>query len=38
MKKYPALKAGLNIVDGKVVLHEIADLFKLPYTPVEDVL
>ncbi len=38
LKKYPALKAGLNIVEGKVVLQQIADLFSLPYTPVDEVL
>lgn len=34
----PALKAGLNIVNGKVVLPEIAEQFGLSHTPVEDVL
>jgi alanine dehydrogenase len=34
----PALKAGLNIVKGKVVLPEIARQFGLPHTPVEEVL
>ena len=34
----PALKAGLNIVRGKVVLPEIAQQFGLPHTPVEEML
>ena len=34
----PALKAGLNIVKGKVVLPEIAQQFGLPHTPVEEML
>jgi alanine dehydrogenase len=34
----PALKAGLNIVEGKVVLQAIAEQYGLPYTPVEEVL
>lgn len=38
MKSNSCLKAGLNIVEGKVVLQEIADIFKLPYTPVDEVL
>ena len=33
-----ALKKGLNVVDGKVVFKPVADLYSLPYTPVEDVL
>ena len=33
-----ALKKGLNVVDGKVVYKAVADLYSLPYTPVEDVL
>ena len=33
-----ALKAGLNIVDGKVVLQAIAEQYGLPYTPVDSVL
>lgn len=35
---HPLLKAGLNIVEGKVVLPEIAELFGLPCTPVDEVL
>jgi len=38
MNKYPAIRAGLNIADGKVVLPEIAELFGLPITPVEEAL
>ena len=38
MNKYPAIRAGLNIADGKVVLPEIAGLFGLPITPVEEAL
>ena len=38
MLENPALKAGLNIVRGKVVLAEIAEQFGLPHTPVEEVL
>jgi len=34
----PALKAGLNIVKGRVVLPEIAETFGLPCTPVEDLM
>jgi alanine dehydrogenase len=30
-----ALKKGLNIVEGKVVYKAVADVFGLPYTPVE---
>ena len=33
-----ALKKGLNVVDGKVVFKPVADLYSLPYTPVDDVL
>lgn len=32
------LKAGLNIVSGKVVLKEIADQYGLPHTQVEEIL
>lgn len=38
MKADPALMAGLNIVEGKVVLREIADLFGLPHVPVDEML
>ncbi len=33
-----ALCRGLNIVDGKVVFKAVADVFGLPYTPVENVI
>ena len=33
-----ALKKGLNVVYGKVVFKPVADLYSLPYTPVDDVL
>lgn len=33
-----ALRRGLNIVEGKVVFKAVADVFSLPYTPVEEVL
>ncbi len=32
------LKLGLNIVNGKIVYHAVAEAFDLPYTPVEEVL
>jgi len=38
MRENPALKAGLNVAEGKVVLREIADQYGLPYTPGEEVL
>ena len=38
MLENPALKAGLNIVGGKVVFPEIAETFGLPATPVDAVL
>ncbi len=34
----PALKKGLNIVDGKVVYKAVAEAFDLPYTEVNTVL
>ncbi len=37
-RTHQPLKAGLNIVEGKVVLREIAELFNLPYVPVDEVL
>ncbi|MGM9803138.1 MAG: alanine dehydrogenase [Muribaculaceae bacterium] len=37
-KDDPALKLGLNIVDGKVTFPAVAHVFNLPYTPVEEVL
>jgi len=30
-----ALTKGLNIVDGKVVFKAVADVFNLPYEPVD---
>ena len=33
-----ALKKGLNIVEGKVTFKAIADVFDLPYEPVENIL
>jgi alanine dehydrogenase len=30
-----ALAKGLNIVDGKVVFKAVADVFNLPYEPVD---
>jgi alanine dehydrogenase len=38
MLRNRALRAGLNIVDGKVVLQSIADQYNLPCVPVDDVL
>ena len=37
-QKNNTLKTGLNIVDGKVTFKEVADLFDLPYVPVDEVL
>ncbi|MGN0214457.1 MAG: alanine dehydrogenase [Muribaculaceae bacterium] len=37
-KDDPALKLGLNIVEGKVTFPAVANVFGLPYTPVEEVL
>jgi alanine dehydrogenase len=34
----PAIARGLNIVEGRVVFREVAQLFGLPYTPLEKVL
>ena len=34
----PALKYGLNMVEGKVTYEAVAKVFNLPYTPVDDVL
>ena len=34
-EEYPALKLGLNIVEGKVVYKAIADVFGLKYEPIE---
>ena len=33
-----ALARGLNIVGGRVTFKAVADVFNLPYTPVEEVL
>lgn len=38
MQDNPALKAGLNIVGGKVCFPEVAETFGLPHTPVEECL
>ena len=38
MQDNPALKAGLNIVDGKVCFPEVAETFGLPHIPVEQCL
>ena len=37
-KDDPALKLGLNIVEGKVTFPAVAKVFDLPYTPVDEVL
>lgn len=37
-RQHPPLQYGLNIVEGKVTLEAIAELFGLTYTPVEAVL
>ena len=37
-KSIPALKLGLNVVQGKVVYQGVADAFDLKFTPVEKVL
>jgi len=34
----PSIARGINLIKGKVVLSEIAELFDLPYTPIEQVL
>ena len=34
----PALKRGLNAVEGKITFEAVAQVFGLPYTPVDDVL
>lgn len=34
----PAIARGTNIINGRVVSREIADLFDLPYTPLNQVL
>ena len=34
----PGVRAGLNVVDGKVTYAGVADAFGLAYTPVEEVL
>jgi alanine dehydrogenase len=37
-RRDPALKLGLNVVDGKVVYPGVAEAFRLPLVPVDDVL
>lgn len=37
-RKHPPLQHGLNIVEGKLTYAAIAELFDLPYTPVDMVL
>ena len=37
-RRDPALKLGLNVVDGKVVYDGVAEAFGLPLTPVDEVL
>ena len=34
----PALKRGLNAVEGKITFEAVAQVFGLPYTPVDEVL
>jgi alanine dehydrogenase len=34
-KDDPALAAGVNMVEGKVTFKPVADLYHLPYEPVE---
>jgi len=38
LKENPALKKGLNIVDGKVTYPAVAEAFALPYTPPDSYL
>jgi alanine dehydrogenase len=38
LKDNPALKKGLNIVDGKVTYPAVAEAFKLPFTPPDSYL
>jgi len=38
MRENPALRAGLNVALGRVVLDHIAELFHLPLSPVEPLL
>lgn len=37
-KTDPALRLGLNVVNGKVVYKGVADAFNLPYVPVDSIL
>ncbi|MCC6444707.1 MAG: alanine dehydrogenase [Armatimonadetes bacterium] len=37
-KARKAIRLGLNVVQGNVCYKEISDLFRMPYTPVEEVL
>ncbi len=34
----PALKKGVNMVDGKITYKNVADAFGLPYTPIDEAL
>jgi alanine dehydrogenase len=38
LKENPALKKGLNVVDGKVTYAAVADAFSLPFTPPDSYL
>jgi alanine dehydrogenase len=38
LKENPALRKGLNIVDGKVTYPAVAEAFALPYTPPDSYL
>jgi alanine dehydrogenase len=38
LRENPALRAGLNVALGEVVLDHIAELFHLPLRPVEPLL
>ncbi len=33
-----AIAKGINIIDGKITYHGVADAFGMPYTPLEDVV
>ena len=37
-KDDPGLKLGLNVVDGKLTFKAVADVYGLPYTPVDELL
>jgi alanine dehydrogenase len=38
LKENPALKKGLNVVDGKVTYAAVAEAFRLPFTPPDSYL